>query len=367
VLVVCGSPGNVRRIMLAAAGLNMVATGEYAFFNIEIFTGTSANYKPWHNASDSDERNEIAKKAYEAVLTVTARAPSSDQYKNFSSHVKKIAQEEFGYKYEEESVNPYVAGFFEGVLVYAAALNSTLREGGAITDGHHIVANMWNRTFDSNVVPPWFTGNISIDARGDRKADYSLLDMNPVTGIFESVATYYGESESLEFMGNITWPGGRPPRDQPECGFDNSRCSEAQGPWSIVAGMLALLVVAMAVGSVFIYRHYKLEADLASMTWRVSWEDVEVVEKTKHGKCGSKISIGKISVNTCGSVDSLVDSRQVFIRTGRYKIKGLYQEGVTVAIKKIHKDRVDLARPMLIQLKRMKDLQYEHLVRFIGV
>ncbi|XP_042219415.1 receptor-type guanylate cyclase gcy-28-like [Homarus americanus] len=139
--------------------------------------------------------------------------------------------------------------------------------------------------------------------------------MNPHTGVFESVATYYGESESLEFTGNISWPGGRPPRDQPVCGFDMSLCPETHGPWSIVAGLLALLVVVMAVGSVFIYRHYKLEADLASMTWRISWEDVEITEKTKRGKCGSKISIGKMSVNTYTSVDSLVDNRQVFIRT----------------------------------------------------
>ncbi len=29
------------------------------------------------------------------------------------------------------------------------------------------------------------TGNVTIDANGDRKADYSLLDMNPETGKFE--------------------------------------------------------------------------------------------------------------------------------------------------------------------------------------
>jgi atrial natriuretic peptide receptor A len=29
------------------------------------------------------------------------------------------------------------------------------------------------------------TGNVSIDANGDRNADYSLLDMDPETGEFE--------------------------------------------------------------------------------------------------------------------------------------------------------------------------------------
>ncbi|XP_066977790.1 atrial natriuretic peptide receptor 1-like [Macrobrachium rosenbergii] len=360
ILVMCGSSGNIRRIMMAAYRLNMVTSGDYAFFNIEIFSGTSENNKPWYNASDTDESNEMAKKAYEALLTVTTRKPTGGHYKNFSAQVRQIAEDEFGYRYEEDSVNPYVAGFFEGVLVYAAALNSTLKDGGSIKDGRGIIKHMWNRTFDANVGPPWFTGNISIDARGDRKADYELLDMNPQTAIFETVATYYGESESLEFTGNISWPGGRPPRDQPICGFDGSLCPEATGPWSIVTGLLGLLVVAMAVGSVFIYRHYKLEADLASMTWRIAWEDVELTEDTQRGKFGSKFSLGKISSNSNASVDSLVDNRQVFIRTGRYK-------GVTVAIKRLYKERIEVDRPTLIQLKRLKDLQFDHLVHFIGV
>ena len=29
------------------------------------------------------------------------------------------------------------------------------------------------------------TGNVTIDKNGDRHADYSLLDMNPRTGMFE--------------------------------------------------------------------------------------------------------------------------------------------------------------------------------------
>lgn len=33
----CASPSTIREIMLAAAELNMVNSGEYVFFNIEIF------------------------------------------------------------------------------------------------------------------------------------------------------------------------------------------------------------------------------------------------------------------------------------------------------------------------------------------
>ncbi|KAK7047739.1 hypothetical protein SK128_021876, partial [Halocaridina rubra] len=44
-----------------------------------------------------------------------------------------------------------------------------------------------------------------------------------------SVATYYGETESLDFTGVISWPGGSPPKDQPICGFDGSLCPRKTG------------------------------------------------------------------------------------------------------------------------------------------
>ena len=42
--------------------------------------------------------------------------------------------------------------------------------------GDLIVQRMWNRTVQG------VTGNVSIDANGDRNADYALLDMDPKSG-----------------------------------------------------------------------------------------------------------------------------------------------------------------------------------------
>lgn len=36
------------------------------------------------------------------------------------------------------------------------------------------------------------TGHVRIDNNGDRDADYSILDLDPITGRFEVVAHYYG-------------------------------------------------------------------------------------------------------------------------------------------------------------------------------
>jgi len=38
VIVVCADPLTVREILLAAEELNMIDSGEYVFFNIELFS-----------------------------------------------------------------------------------------------------------------------------------------------------------------------------------------------------------------------------------------------------------------------------------------------------------------------------------------
>ena len=39
VIILCANPQTIREIMLAADDLNMVDSGEYVFFNIDLFNG----------------------------------------------------------------------------------------------------------------------------------------------------------------------------------------------------------------------------------------------------------------------------------------------------------------------------------------
>lgn len=48
-------------------------------------------HNPWYVEGDTDERNSRAKKAFTALLTVTARTPESIAYRNFSNEVFTIA------------------------------------------------------------------------------------------------------------------------------------------------------------------------------------------------------------------------------------------------------------------------------------
>lgn len=50
---------------------------------------------------------------------MSARVPDTEQYRDFSDEVKRIAREEFNYTYDEDPVDPFVAAFHEAVLLYA--------------------------------------------------------------------------------------------------------------------------------------------------------------------------------------------------------------------------------------------------------
>ncbi|CAG5131906.1 unnamed protein product, partial [Candidula unifasciata] len=322
-------------IMIKAHELNF-DNGEYVFFNIDLFSSKNASETPWYRSDDTSERNDKARKAYESLMTVTLRMPTSTEYREFSNEVKARAAEMYP--------------------------NFTYGEDEAIT------RRMWNRTFTG------ITGNVSIDANGDRNADYSLLDLNPKTGRFEVVANYFGNERYYRRVEGkeIHWAGGRqgPPPDTPKCGFDGSKCPPDEpfpeyGIVIIVLGTLLLLVLIVVFS---IYRHIKLEAELAEMNWRVRWDDIlfGVLEKNKKmDRQGSRLSLGRSSVSTGCSGDTIAvhlndaRNRQLFTKTGYYK-------GAIIAIKPINRNNITITKPMLLEIKRMKDLQNDHIVRFIG-
>lgn len=73
-------------------------------------------------------------------------------------------------------MNFFVGAFYDGVYLLGIALNETLAEGGDIRDGISITRRMWDRDFIG------ITGHVRIDDNGDRDADYSILDLDPITG-----------------------------------------------------------------------------------------------------------------------------------------------------------------------------------------
>lgn len=132
--------------------------------------------------------------------------------------------------------------------------------------------------------------------------------------------------------------------------------------YAILSLVLGVVVIIMSVCFFFGYRHYKSEAEINSMSWRVSIDDV--IFHNSAGRCfrGSLHSLVKHnSQMTLMSDDmgSLSGDRQIFIPVGLFR-------GCKVAIKTVDERNITLTRSLMLELKRMKDLQHDHLVKFFG-
>jgi len=461
--------------MLSAYDLGMATSGEYVFINIDVSTGSHAE-RPWLRANDtSSEENEKAKIAYKALKTISLRRSDLDEYKNFEARVKQRAEQKYNYSAKtgkEYEMNNFISAFYDAVLLYAIALNETISEGLDPRNGRNITSKMWNRTFTG------ITGNVSIDSNGDRYSDYSLLDLDPLQDKFVEVAYYSGASNELKQMTNFHWVGDVPPKDTPICGWDHSKCPEGYPFYVYLLIGAAVVILVLAFGFFFFYRRYRLEAELAAMSWKIRWEELdgdsgEKREKKKKRsrkidpfgppdqseallRSNSRISVTsdkrssssgatrkisamidrKLSIFTrkksspttdkhlennhainvlyeehtvsspsnsnsnsnkkkssaeedfelnpkkslslrnrkfsiCsgksgGSVETIQmqNNAQIFTQTAYYK-------GTLVAIKKLNIDpkkyqKLDLSRSLLLELKKMKDLQHDHITRFMG-
>uniref|UniRef100_A0A8C8G4D3 Guanylate cyclase n=1 Tax=Oncorhynchus tshawytscha TaxID=74940 RepID=A0A8C8G4D3_ONCTS len=218
-------------------------------------------------------------------------------------------------------MNIISGGFYDGLMLYTHALNETMTSPEDRPVGKTVTRRMWNRTYNG------VTGLVQIDENGDRETDFALWDMNDTnTSVFQIVLVYNGSQKKLRALPgmDIQWPGGAAPLDVPVCGFknDNPACLARQ---AIYHHSLSLFHT---------HRKLKLENELVAQLWRVSWEDIQMsnMEKVLRS-AGSKLTLSLANI---------------------------------VAIKYINRKRIELTRNVLFELKHMRDIQNEHLTRFIG-
>ncbi|XP_060517120.1 atrial natriuretic peptide receptor 1 [Cylas formicarius] len=352
----------VRKFMLSAHALGMTK-GDWTFLDVEIFQGPYWGDHDWR-AGDSEDS--LARKAYEALLRVSLLQPTSDKFQDFADKVKERSLRDYNYTISEgEEVNFVIGAFYDGVYLLGMALNETLWQGGDIRDGLGITNRMWNREFLG------ITGYVRIDDNGDRDADYSILDLDPITGKFEVVGHCNGvDKHYTPVLGKrIHWPGGRegPPPDIPKCGFldDSSECRNHEAYMIIIYGSLAFgLFITCSTSLVCVaYKHMKIDADLNNMSWRIRPEEV-ILEAGR--TFGSKLALQKLSETfdlTSGRAsitsNTSIRSAKIYTSVGMYK-------GSRVAIKKIVKKKIDVNKKLLWEIKQVRDVTHENTVRFIG-
>ncbi|XP_034091095.1 atrial natriuretic peptide receptor 2 isoform X2 [Gymnodraco acuticeps] len=328
----------------------------YAIFYLDVFAESLAEGKPWQN-SDLDWADPI--KVFKSVFVITYRPPDNPEYKDFQKKLHARAQRDFGV-HLEPSLKDYIAGsFYDGFVLYAMALEETLADGGAQNDGINITMRTQNRRF-------WgVTGLVTTDQKNARDIDVNLWAMtNQETGEYGIVAYYNGTNKDIIWSQteNIHWPNGGPPLDNPPCVFstDDPSCNDGHLPvLGIVAVGSGLALIIFGISSFLIYRKLKLEKELAGMLWRIRWEDLQFESPNKYYKrAGSRLTLSQRG-SSYGSLITAHGKYQLFAKTGYFK-------GNLVAIKHVNKKRIELTRQVLLELKHMRDVQFNHLTRFIG-
>ncbi|XP_041984749.1 atrial natriuretic peptide receptor 1 [Aricia agestis] len=354
----------VREFMLAAHSLDMTR-GDYAFLDVEIFQGGYWGETGW---ATGDDRDAAARAAYEALLRVSLKLPTGDRFDEFADTVRLRARHHYNYTFSDgEEVNFFIGAFYDGVYLLGMALNETLTEQGDLRDGRSITRRMWGRDFHG------ITGHVRIDENGDRDADYAILDLDPVTGKFEVVAFYHGLNSSYKAVAGkaIHWPGGRrePPPDKPRCGFlGNDPICQGEAQTVIIYCFIGLAVfLTFAVtGACVAYKQVRIDAELNNTRWRVRPEEVLVEVGAGLGTSPAlhsinevlKLSLGWNTRNGSGtpSIPSLTLSS---FTVGLYK-------GNRVAVKKIHRKKLDLNKKLLWEIKQARNVSHENTARFIG-
>ncbi|MBN3299922.1 ANPRA protein, partial [Amia calva] len=351
VVYVCCPRDTFRQLMVRFRKANM-PLDEYAFFYIDVF-GSSLDPPPARPWARNDPDDQLAKEAFQAVTIITYSEPQNPEYQEFVRDLRREARRNFSFEIEDSLMNMIAGGFYDGVMLYSLALNESLGHSSDMPPGPSITRRMWNRTYHG------VTGLMQIDENGDREIDYSLWDMTDTdTGEFQIVSVYNGTLHSLTSVQGreILWPGGSIPRDIPFCGFknENPSCTPKTIPMlqmmSIVVFIILFIITFITV---FIYRSVWNRAT-ATFDWAGRGRaEQDITDRLCLSACVSQRG------SNYGSLLTTEGNYQIFAKTGYYK-------GNIVAIKYINRKRIELTREVLFELKHMRDVQNEHLTRFIG-
>ncbi|OQV13086.1 Atrial natriuretic peptide receptor 1, partial [Hypsibius exemplaris] len=354
VIFVLAKGSMVRQIMLQAFDLGMT-DGEFVFVTCEWYKEKYWGSYSWRVG---DSRDQDAHQAFRTLFILRegrtrnrGAGESTDTevaYQNLVRKAKSLDWNRFGYNFDyDEDISPAVIELYDGIILWATALNETLRFLEDPRDGLIVTRRMWARQLDG------INGSIRIDANGDRDCGYAVLDMAPGTGDFKVVFTYAGHGEPLEVVRTIDWGEGRmgSPPNEPECGYKGDRLvclmrNESGKVLDTAVGVVAGLVLLFLVIGFLIYRKVKMEQALRNTWWRVDLDEVKF-----QGRANSTKSMSLVQGSETQEAHKLSVAR--------------YHERY-VMVKSLD-CKIDLSRDFLIYLSKLNTINHENVNRIVGL
>ncbi|CAK5037585.1 unnamed protein product [Meloidogyne enterolobii] len=291
--------GNVRlfrRILLEMGEMGLMSNGEYALLyldtdynwlnvyhamNNHFFRDTLRKLnESWDNPDSMDRKLIGYSRSALAIIPTPVQLNSkifTDFWKKANSYLPN-----FGVHHHETSspikANRFACYLYDAVMLYSQALHETIMDtlnrtssiskvDESIENGREIISRILGRKYKS------MQGfDMRIDENGDAEGNYTLLALQEVEPVLDgSNPDYYPLKEALtitaDFMAHpnpinlpqlrfrrkIRWPTGKPPLDEPECGFDGEKCKEDESSswWGTVLYIvLVSLLLIFGIGAI---------------------------------------------------------------------------------------------------------------------
>ncbi|XP_077996436.1 atrial natriuretic peptide receptor 2-like [Glandiceps talaboti] len=347
VVVFCSRDENERRFLLVGHRLGMM-NGDYVFL-IPLLISTYHDTQPW---KANDEEDAHARESYGSVLRVCFSSLSMNETENFRQEV--IARSN-GNPFNMTALPPdteasvYAPYLYDAVYLYALTVNKTLEIGGDLRNGSLMFENMKGVTFQG------MSGDVVMDSNAEREPNFWILDLRP-NGHFETIMEVQVDANGYREIVTIhepIWGANRltPPLDSPICGFLEELCPTSR----------AVLVICISIVLILLYRRRRLEEELASMLWKVRYDDIMFDKVNRYASGASLQSLDSTRApSRLSRLSQTIEQEQIFTNVGFYRDH-------LVAIKRIGGFSVTIARGDLLEIKAMRELNHSNVNAFVGV
>ncbi|XP_078576323.1 atrial natriuretic peptide receptor 1-like isoform X1 [Branchiostoma floridae x Branchiostoma japonicum] len=359
VIITCASAPYVWRLMKVAGQMGMT-NGDYVFLILDMFDHAYLQRETWVGSEDNPQEQQDVLDAFRAAFVITVPRPNTTAFRDFSNKVREIGRKNFGFDSNETLANPFVESYFNDVLLYATALNGT--PGYNYTNGTEMALRMRNLSFTGA------DGEEVVVKNGDRVFDFFVLDLNRSSESFVTALFYNGSSQNFTELEKIDWVSSEPMREPEDCVFTDNCPDPVVIPTTVIVLSVVIGVIVIASSTIIYFCKRKNDLAVALRAEQeklVQWEDIQM-DEGRHVEGGS---VYRMQVAPAEAADLqrwhsrlTLGAVQVFATTGIY-------QGKRVVIKDAdcEKAAITLTDDILLELKRMRDLAHDHVVRFVGV
>ncbi|CAL9699457.1 unnamed protein product [Knipowitschia caucasica] len=359
--------------LLMEAERQGLMNGEYIFFLVQHYEDNLWKY------ALNDRINQPAIRAFDMAFVIGQKSYEGYEYYDFFDQVfERLKSAPFKSNLtSDREVSPYSAYLHDAVLLYAMGLKEVLKDGKDPHDGLELLIRLKKK---NNIRFYGASGLVHFDDDGERNLDYSIYDLQHFGDATKFVPILNFESHTktvrpTAMFPSMIWPKGKPPSDNPECGFNNELCE-----WLINdIALLSLLVsfpfigvIAVLCIGILVLQKLRLQTKLDdSCWWLINYSDITIIRESKTSRALSYSTTASHSGSGGSQSNFSNNSYGLKDKTGKenvYASIGLYQ-GNQVAIKYL-KDHamVNVQKPSIIaELNAMKEMKHENLVQFFGV